>query len=194
MFTLILPAHALREEAETTIRAAYQRKHGAQLDSLPSTLVAEIEADRVICAASLRFAAEGFFSERYLDLPVEALVARHAGVRAARDTMAEVGSLAAARPGALGHLVAGVIEHLQTRGIRWAFFTATARLRNLLRRIGIPLIELGAADPHRIDNAEIWGGYYRHDPRVMLVGDDMLASGLGPRPNSTKMEPPCVTY
>jgi hypothetical protein len=186
MFTLILPAHALRDETEATIRAAYRRKHGARLDSLPSTLVAEIEADKVICAASLRFAAEGFFSERYLDLPVEALVTRHAGVRATRDSLAEVGSLAAARPGAVGHLVAGVVQHLQARGIRWAFFTATARLRALLRRAGIPLIELAAADPQRVDNAEIWGGYYRHDPRVMLVGDCMLASGLKPHADSAQ--------
>jgi len=91
-----------------------------------------------------------------------------------------VGSLAAGRPGEIRDLVCGVIGFLRSRGTRWAFFTATARLRTFLRRAGMPLIELAAADPSRIAAAETWGRYYLQDPRVMLIGDAMLSAALAP--------------
>ena len=74
----------------------------------------------------------------------------------------------------------GIIALLYSQDTRWAFFTATARLRNLLRRAGIPLIELASADPRRIDDAASWGSYYQQDPRVVLVGQHMLVASLQP--------------
>ena len=180
MFEIIPPEHPLRPGAEAVIRAAFLRDHGAVLADLPRLLVAEHDGGVIRCAASLRFAADGFFSERYLDAPVEQLVTRHAGIRAMRGDLAEVGSLAAARTGAVCPLVGGIITLLRRQGVRWAFFTATARLRTLLRRADIPLIELAAADAARITHAERWGGYYRQDPRVMLVGDYMVAAPFPP--------------
>ncbi len=183
MFEIIPPGHVLRPKADEVIRAAFLRDHGAVLADLPRLLVAEHDGAEIACAASLRFDADGFFSERYLDDPIEQLVTRHAGIRALRGDLAEVGSLAAARPGAVCPLVGGIIALLRAQGVRWAFFTATARLRTLLRRADIPLIELAAADPARIPHAERWGGYYRQDPRVMLVGDYMVSAPFPQAPS-----------
>ena len=184
MFEIIPPHHSLRSAVEETIRAAFLREHGARLDILPRVLVAVTDSSGIVCAASLRFSNDGFFSERYLDGPIENLVGSHAGMATNRQAMVEVGSLAAARPGQVVPLIQGIISHLQANDVRWAFFTATARLRAFLRRGGISLIELTPADPERIANPEEWGGYYRQDPRVMLVGDYMLGNsgeslGLG---------------
>jgi len=180
MFDVIDPKHPLRPVVEATIRSAYRREHGAELTSFPRWLVANTDEAGVICAASVRFAEDGFFSERYLDLPIEQLVARTTGTHPDRSVLAEVGSLAAGRPGEVRELVCGLIAFLRNRGTRWAFFTATARLRTFLRRAGMPLIELAAADPTRIDAAESWGRYYQQDPRVMLIGDSMLSAALAP--------------
>jgi hypothetical protein len=178
MFEIITPAHRLRPAVETTIRLAYQRHHGARLTSFPSWLVAASDESGVIGAAALRFAADGFFSEIYLDQPIERTIARCAGGIVDRAELVEIGNLAAGRAGALRGLVHGIIALLHEKDIRWAFFTATARLRTLLRRAGIPLIELAAADPRRLDDAASWGRYYDQDPRVVLVGRHMLAAAL----------------
>lgn len=180
MFEVIAQEHRLRPSAEACIRSAFRRDHGAQMGALPRWLVADTEGTRVTCAASLRFAEDGFFSECYLDQPIERLIALHTGTLPNRATLVEVGSLAAGRPGKVGDLVCGIIQFLQAREMRWAFFTATARLRVFLRRAGIPLIELAAADPARIDAPEMWGSYYRQAPKVMLVGDAMLAAASRP--------------
>ncbi len=181
MFEIVNHDHRLRPQVEATIHSAFRRDHGAQLSSLPRCLVANTDEAGVICAASLRFAEDGFFSERYLDLPIEELIGQITGTRPDRAALAEVGSLSAGRPGDVRTLVCAVIHFLAARGTRWAFFTATARLRTFLRRAGIPLIELAAADPARIESAASWGSYYRQDPRVMLVGDTMLSVILGER-------------
>lgn len=174
MFTVVPPDHPRRAETEAAIRSVFLREHDARLSALPRLLVAEIDDNGVVCAASLRFAEDGFFSERYLDQPVETLVARRTGAWASRDTLVEIGSLAAARPGQVWALVGGVVAYLREQGIRWAFFTATARLRALIRWSGVPLVELAPADSARVENVRQWGGYYNHDPRVMLIGDHML--------------------
>ncbi len=181
MFEVIPPTHSLRPQVEDAIRTAYRREHDARLGAFPWWLVAETCEEGVTCAASLRFADDGFFSEAYLDRPVEQAIGHCLGLRADRNALAEVGTLAAPRPGAVGPLVLGIITLLRARGTRWAIFTATARLRTLLRRTGIPLVELAKADPARVAGAESWGGYYRHDPRVMLVGDCMLVPAGEPR-------------
>lgn len=178
MFEIVPHDHRLRPVVESAIRSAFQRDHGARLDRLPACLVASTDEAGVICAASLRFAEDGFFSERYLDQPIEQLIARRTGARADRAALVEVGSLAADRPGEVKDLVGGIIRFLHHRGTRWAFFTATARLRTFLGRAGIPLVELARADPSRIDGVEAWGAYYQQDPRVMLVSDAMLDASV----------------
>ena len=176
MFQVIDEGHQQRPLVEATIRTAFQRGHGAQLATLPRWLVANIDEAGVTCAASLRFAEDGFFSEKYLDRSIEDLIAQHTGIHPDRNDLAEVGGLSAGRVGEVRDMVCGVIKFLQARGTHWAFFTATARLRTYLRRAGIPLIELAAADPSRVDAVEAWGSYYQQDPRVMLVGKDMLCA------------------
>jgi len=178
MFEVVDLRHRLRPLVEVTIRSAFRRGHGARLASLPQWLVANTDADGVICAASLRFAEDGFFSERYLDQPIEELIARYTGMPTDRAALAEVGGLAAGRPGEVRDMVCGIVKFLQARGTGWAVFTATAKLRTYLRRIGIPLLDLAPADPARIEAVETWGRYYEQDPRVVAVGSDMLAAAL----------------
>ncbi len=184
MFAIIPPSHFLRPTVEDTIRSAFLREHGAQLPALPHWLVADIDrSGAIVCAASLRFAVDGFFAERYLDEPVERLIARHAGLEANRAEVAELGSLASSQAGALtgpfrGHFMHDIIGLLRAQGMTWAIFTATVRLRALLRHAGVPLIELAPAVSARSGDEAAWGGYYRHDPRVMLVGNHMLGPTL----------------
>jgi hypothetical protein len=184
MFEVITRTHRLRSAVETTIRLAYERHHGARLTSYPTLLVANCEEIGVIGAAALRFAVDGFFSEIYLDQPIEQAIARCAGSAAGRTELVEIGNLAAGRAGALSALVHGIIALLDGKDIGWAFFTATARLRTFLRRAGIPLIELAAADPRRLADAASWGRYYQQDPRVVLVGRHMLTAAVPPLPSA----------
>ncbi len=174
---LVSPSHPLRAETERCIREVYARMFGASELAFPSTLIALLDGNgRSLCAAGLRTAAEGFFSEIYLDAPIERLLSEGSGRAVGRQAILEVTTLASrsveASPGFLRHLAL----FARCAGFKWSFFTATARLQRLLARLGMPLVELSPADPRRLPGVERWGSYYAHAPRVCAVDDRWLES------------------
>jgi Thermostable hemolysin len=176
---VVTRSHALRAQSEACIRDIYKHAFGAQNLSLPSTLLALVAGrDRLLCASGLRTAQEGFFSEIYLDMPIERILSTRCGAAVGREAIFEITTMAS-------RSVEGSCPFLKRlaligarAGFRWAFFTATARLRALLTRIGIPILDLGAADPGRLSDASCWGNYYAHAPRVCAVDDRWLGQAV----------------
>ncbi len=171
---------SLRPAAERLITETYARHYGARIAAFPDTLVALIGSDgTVCCAAGLRFAAEGFFSEAYLDGPVDALLSalRHAPVR--REKIFEVTSLASRAPHLVGGFLRKIIACGEAAGFEWAFFTATAPLKALLERMRLLLLPLAEADSSRVANPQSWGSYYAFAPRVYAVHRDSIGLCLG---------------
>lgn len=165
--------HPLRPAVEAAVRAVYAREYGARLAALPPRMLAWADdGGNVLCAAGLR--TQPFFSEFYLDAPVEDLLARAGGRPVARERVVEVSALAAPRPGAAAAFTRAVIDLCREEGFDWAFFTATQRLRALLRWMGLPLVPLGPACPTRVSSPADWGSYYLHDPVVCAVPHALL--------------------
>ncbi|GAB6052832.1 thermostable hemolysin [Magnetospira thiophila] len=175
MNLLITPlGHPLRPQVEMIVRSVYQREYGAMVKDLPPLMLAAYdEQGSLTCAAGLRQAP--FFSEIYLDETIETLLSRTGNHAVARQQIVEVSALAASRPGAAVALVRAVITHCREQGYEWAFFTATARLRVMLRRSGIPLMTIASAQSERVSHPEDWGSYYLHDPQVCAVHHAMPA-------------------
>ena len=70
--TVIREGDALRSVAERFIRNVYAIEYGAQLQNFPSRLFALTnERGEIMCAAGVRLQEDGFFSELYLDSPIE---------------------------------------------------------------------------------------------------------------------------
>ncbi len=178
--TIIPRDDDLRPKAEQLIMEVYARHYGARITTFPDTLVARIAADNSIeCAAGLCFAADGFFSEAYLDAPIEALLSalRHQTVR--REKIFEVTSLASRAPHLVGSFLRKIIACGEAAGFEWAFFTATEQLKGLLERLGLPLLPLADAERSRVTNPDSWGSYYALGPRVYAVHRDGIAACLG---------------
>ncbi|MGE5516929.1 MAG: thermostable hemolysin [Bacteroidota bacterium] len=175
--TLILADrdHPDRALLERTVRAVFQAEYGARVPVFPDRLVASMGADgKPEAVAGLRFAEDGLFSEAYLDGSAEAVLAAAIGRPVARDQIVEFSSLAATRNGAALPLVGATIRLCLAAGASYGLFTATKRLRALLRRAGLVTVDLGPARPERLANAAAWGSYYLHDPRVLVVSADSL--------------------
>lgn len=192
------PDHPSRPAIEAHIRHVYRRAYGAAVRHFPQDLaVAVDEWGEPVCAAGMRGTANGFFSEAYLDEPVEAAIYRLTGQTVPRARFVEVSNLASVKPGAAMGLFDFITRTSNANGRDWAFFTATASLRRYFRRHGAPLIEISPALPERLADAGLWGRYYEADPRVCafrnasdapvrfqdspkpvipLVADDLLAA------------------
>ncbi len=171
--------HALWPVTSFFIRATYLDHYKAQIPHLPTNIVALVDArNRVHCAAGLRDCSETFFSEFYLDAPIETVIGQAAGKRIDRKEIVEVSSLASRTPAASVHFMRELILYGDLLGFNWAFFTATSRLQKLLHRLRLPLIDLGTANAERVPTPELWGTYYETAPRVLAIGRDDLAPFL----------------
>jgi hypothetical protein len=172
-------SHPLRPMTSLFIRTAYLEHYSAQITKLPQNIVALIDAqNRVHCAAGLRDCSEPYFSELYLDAPIEQVIGSIANRPVKRKEIVEVSSLASRTPAVSIQFMRDLILYGDTLGFNWAFFTVTSRLEKLLRRIGLPFTILGAASRTRVPNPEKWGTYYDTNPVVMAIGRDDLAPFL----------------
>jgi len=178
MRTLLVPrGHKLRGSVEGLVRGIYARQYGAEIASFPPLLLAMIARDGLpVCAAGLRFANDGFFSECYLDEPVESVLAEATGIAADRDGIFEVSNLVTCAPALVPRFLTHIVSFGDRAGYDWAFFTATRHLRVLLVRFGLPMVEIGAADPGRVSQLHSWGSYYETDPRILAVRQKSLAT------------------
>ena len=163
-----------RAEVEAFIATIYAQRYGAALQQFAPVLVSLCDAEHgLVAAAGYRAASAPLFLERYLEAPVEALLACQAGAAKTptRADIVEVGHLAAARSGEGRRLIMLLGPHLAEQGFEWVVSTLTTELRQLFLRIGVTPLTLGLADPAVLgaEEARAWGSYYEHRP-VVLAG------------------------
>ena len=164
-----------RQPAEDFIKKIYAARYGARLETFPSRIFVLLDdRDEILCAAGLRFFEDGFFSERYLDTPIENAVSAISARPANRNTIFEVTTLASRAPRATTEFIAEIGGFGEKAGFEWSFFTLTRRLHLLVRRLGIPLTYLGEADRRRMADSERWGTYYASEPKVYAVASRRL--------------------
>lgn len=176
VFTLLSEADRHRARTEAMIRAVYAETYGAAISSFPRRLAVLLDGnEQPLCAAGLREAEDGFFSEAYLDGPIEQVLADRIGGALPRSEGFEVTTLAGAQPGAACLLLRHIVDAGRSTGKSWAFFTATRSLRLLMRRGGLDLLALAPARRERIANPDAWGRYYDTDPWVCAAVEPKTA-------------------
>jgi hypothetical protein len=142
-FRVVALRDQCRAQVERLIRTIYWERFTAQPGLLPQTLVADVcGAGTVECAAGIRYSNHGFFSEWYLNQPVEVALRFRTGRIADRTRVIEVCNLVARRPGSSLPFVRSIIEFAEAADVDWAIFTATNPLRALLARSGLKMVEL----------------------------------------------------
>lgn len=158
-----------RAEVESFIHDVYARRYGAQVHQFAPVLAFLRDATGIIAAAGYREAqGSPLFLERYLDAPVETLLACGNSVAPARRSIVEVGHLAATRAGEGRRLILMLGVHLAQQEFQWVVSTLTHELRQLFLRIGVTPLTLGVAHPDALgDEAIHWGSYYEHSPLVL---------------------------
>lgn len=164
------PAHVLWPSAQQLVADVFAHAYGADIAHLPDRMLGVLGNDgKLACAVGVRDSHSGFFSECYLDVPVDSAIAAATGKPIFRKDILELTALAASRPGAFGYLLSGLAPAGRSAGYRWGLFTATRPLRTVARRFGARLVELGWAERNRVSDPERWGTYYDHAPIVCAV-------------------------
>jgi hypothetical protein len=162
-----------RAEVEQFVHDVFAKTYGADVQHFMPNLVSLRDEDGDIVAAfGLRKADEHpLFLEQYLDVPIETIFSGRFNRNITRGQITEIGNLAVSNPRNAGVLIANVIQHSLDLGIEWGVATAHHSLQNGLVKGGRDVYALQAADPARLDLAELasWGSYYSNSPQVVAI-------------------------
>jgi len=172
---LIDQNHDARAEAEALIAQVYAHEYGAKIDAFADLLIALPGPDGKLCAAAGLRVGGNFFSEVYLDRSIEDTLSDYWRPPATRGEIAEVTTLAATHPNASHALFSGIVGYLKSQQVRFAFFTVTERLHQMLKRVGIPAEQLAEAKADRVTNPDDWGIYYATNPKVVAIHDAFVS-------------------
>lgn len=158
------------------VREQYARSFDAEVMPDPDYFITAEQSGsggiRTVACAGVTLASEQpFFSERYLDQPVDALIRKRLHAECPRDAIVEVGPLASRVPRAGGEVIRLVPIIAWCLGKRYILCTATRSLAVTLDRLGIWFVPFAAADVTRLPAADRdrWGRYYANDPQVGVI-------------------------
>jgi hypothetical protein len=136
------------------------RDHGCAPErQAPQYLYLEDGVGTVQASLGVWRAGDGLFSEHYLDAPAEEVLSARLATPIVRDSVWEVGSLAALEPHAAIGLVRACPVPLWWLGVRWVLVTVTPMAAAVIRRAGVELTPLAQARSSRVPTPEAWGGY-----------------------------------
>lgn len=173
----------LRSDVEEYVRRIFATQHAAIVREFPERLAAAFGPDHSpLCAAGIRTAEDGFFSEFYLGSPVECALGRVSRAPVQRSQVIEVTSLASDRPGHAFMLLDYITQLGRADGKRWGVFTATEKIRRCLERAGLAFTPLAAARADAVPNPGDWGRYYEANP-VLCAMHDRGESPISFRPS-----------
>ncbi|MBB3061941.1 thermostable hemolysin [Microbulbifer rhizosphaerae] len=112
-----------------------------------------------------------FFSEQYLNLPIEIMLSEIEQKPIYRDDIVEVGSLASLSRQAGSELMMLIPLLVWCKGKKYILCTATSQLSRLLARLGIPFVPLQQAYGERLRGEDPlrWGNYYQNKPATGYI-------------------------
>src|SRR6056297_2540396 len=136
-------ACAGRIAAENHIKDVYWNTYRAKIaEFAPLLVVAQRLDGEILCAAGIRTARDGFFSDAYLHSDFSTALHGIARIDVLAEQIMEVVSLASTTPFPVLPMLDRMIEWGRENGMTCGVFTATSPLRRLLRRTGLGYTEL----------------------------------------------------
>lgn len=191
---IVLPDDPLRRSVERHVSDIFLSVYGAAIRSFPEIMIAELlEGGGIACAAGIRTAGDGFYSEHYFGMPLQDVIAGVDGRPVDRRRIVEVANLAAGHCGAAAPLIDAIIAFSAGMGAGWAVFTITPRLLSLLKRLGYSIVLLGPADRAQVPNPEDWGSYYDCGPVVAAMRKPASGRACRFHPSQVAMPAPAAT-
>lgn len=155
------------------IQREYSREFNASIPHFLPHLLGLYRADGVLVGACglNRGDAGELYLERYLDAPIEAVIATQTGHSVLRDRLVEIGNFACSESGNARIMFAAICRLLCENQLDYVVFTGTQKLRNIFHRLNLKPLELAPALANLLgEDALAWGEYYQSQPCVM-VGD-----------------------
>lgn len=159
-------------EAQDHIKGVYKCVYSATITEFAPLLVVARRADGdILCAAGIRTARDGFFSDRYLASDFPTALCDRFGIDVPASEIMEVASLASTTPFPVLPMLDAMVQWGRDNGMTCGVFTATKPLRRLLKRTNLSFVELATADLSKAPHPKAWGSYYDTNPKVCAFSE-----------------------
>jgi len=160
-----------RTAIEAFIARVFRRAYGAEIHQFAPWLLTLYDGERILGAVGIRPASlEPLFIQQYLDARVEQVVAGVERRPVDGEAIAEIGNLAAVRPGTGSLLLITLCLLLQRYGYRWVACNATVGVQNLFAHLNWPVTPVARADKTRLQGGYLhWGSYYEYPSTVLVT-------------------------
>lgn len=160
-----------RAAIEDFITRVFRRAYGAEIHQFAPWLLSLYDGERILGAVGIRPATlEPLFIQQYLDARIEQVVAGVERRPVDGEAIAEIGNLAAVRPGTGSLLFIALCLLLQRHDYRWVACNATAGVQNLFAHLNWPVTPVARADKTRLQGGYLhWGTYYERPSTVLVT-------------------------
>ena len=160
-------------DVKAFIQDIFYQAHAAKIKYfMPRALCLRDSNQRLLAVSGLRKSSESpFFLERYLDEPVEQVIAKKTAAKVRRDRIIEIGNLAVSRPIYTKLLMAALSAYLYSTDTEWIVFSALPVVRNAVAKMDHEMLVLADATIEEIafEDRSDWGSYYEQHPQVIAL-------------------------
>jgi len=159
-----------RDNVETYIANQFYKSHKADVTSFMPYLLSAETSRNITSAIGFRLGNDEkpLFLEQYLDNPADLVVSQLLASSIQRNQIAEIGNLTSSFQGSSQMLFVLIISVLHKLGIRWALFTATLQVQEMVSMLGIDYLKICDARAEQLSLAgNSWGSYYKNHPTVI---------------------------
>lgn len=170
-FEFVSSGSLQREEVEGYVSKKFKAAYGANIHEFMPSLLSMRCLGNLSGVAGLRPAANhSLFLEQYLDETIELELQKNFGYAVTRESIVEIGNLAASKRGASQLVFLVFTAMLSAAGYKWIVFSATTSLRGTLNKLGFETQVIKKADPARLQTTKLdeWGSYYQSEPMVVV--------------------------
>ncbi|WP_027858682.1 thermostable hemolysin [Marinobacterium jannaschii] len=164
-----------RAQVEHFIRRHFHRLYGALIDDFRPHSIALLNPRQQLTAAfDYQPASEQpLLLEQFLNAPAEEMIAQKGSITAPpRQSIVELGNLAADCEATIRRLVLGLAAHFHQLGVRWLLITATPKMLQSFHQLGVDraIHTLARAEPARASLSRFsWGSYFEQGPGIYAV-------------------------
>lgn len=160
------------------VREKYQKTFGADIIPNPEYFWVCLQPSernyhdtQIVACMGMTLNSQSFFSEQYLDEPIEKILSRLEGKSINRDQIVEVGSLASLNSSIGTELMRALATLIWSLDKRYLLCTATKPLTRIFKSIGLVFEPIQIADYRKLgeNTKEIWGKYYEKQPKTGFI-------------------------
>lgn len=163
---------SLHSQVNQMVSKEYARHFKCKLKHFMPQSFSLVESNNLLACTGLRSAAkEKLFLEQYMDQSIEIVLSSAFDISIDRKEIVEIGGFALTDSSHALSFMFQLAPAFAKLGYNYAVCTVTDPVRKYLKKLGLDTINLGDADPKKVDTSDdAWGSYYKLKP-VILAGD-----------------------